>query len=391
LIFGPLGLFLVAHFVHHLSTAIHVPLMPFIRADLGLDYLKAGALVSAFSVPYGLAQLPTGVLADRLGPRLVMSLGFLAMAVWAVAIGLSQNYWQLAVFLGILGICGGTYHPTAPSLISRIVPSKDRGRALGLHLAGGSTSFFLAPILAALLATAIGWRGAFFIVAVPTALAGLLIWRMIRPAEVEKSPASVEPTERIGVRRIVRMVGIFVGIGLLANVVSASIVAFFSLYLVDKHGLQLAHASMILAMVYGSGLIAAPIGGALSDRFGREPLIIAACLLTPVSVLLLTVAPFGVGFVLIAGLLGVSLTTRSAVIETLLMDRVPAALRASVLGVYFFLSMESSSIVTPGTGYLIDWIGADTTFRLLALVVLVATALFTVAVIWRRKRPVPHI
>jgi len=372
--------------------------MPFIRADLGLDYLKAGALISAFSVPYGLAQLPTGVLADRLGQRLVMSLGFLAMAVWAVAIGLSQNYWQLAVFLGILGICGGTYHPTAPSLISRIVPSRDRGRALGLHLAGGSTSFFIAPILAAVLAAAIGWRGTFFIVAAPTALAGLLIWRMIRPAAVEKSPASAEPREHISLRRIVswlrrivRMVGIYVGIGLLANIVSASFVAFFSLYLVDKHGVQPAHASMILAMVYGSGLIAAPIGGALSDRFGREPLIIAACLLTPVSVLLLTITPFGVGLVLIAGLLGVSLTTRSAVIETLLMDRVPAAQRASVLGIYFFLSMESSSIITPGTGYLIDRIGADTTFRLLALMVLAATVLFTVAVIWKRKRPAAYV
>ena len=390
LIMGPVGLFAVAHFVHHLSTAIHVPLMPFIRSDLGLDYLKAGALISAFSIPYGIAQLPTGVLADRLGQRLVMSLGFVAMAAWAVAIGLSQNYLQLAVLLGLLGICGGTYHPTAPSLISRIVPRRERGQAMGLHLAGGSSSFFIAPIFAGLLAAAVGWRGAFLAVAAPTLLAGLLLWRLVRPVEVARSTVSAGTEERVGLRQTMGMVGAFIFIGLLANVVGTSIVSFFSLYLVDKHGLQPTHASMILALVYGSGLIAAPIGGALSDRVGREPLIVVACLLTPLSVLLLTAVPFGLGLLLITALLGVSLTTRSAVIEALMMDRVPPTRRASILGIYFFLSMESSSVLTPGTGYLIDRVGADTTFRLLALVVLAATLLFTARLIWRRgRRPLP--
>ena len=383
---GPLGLFIVAHFVHHLSTAIHVPLMPFIRSDLGLEYLETGVLLSAFSVPYGLAQLPTGMLADRLGQRLLLSVGFLAMAAWAVAIGLSQNYLQLAVFLGLLGICGGTYHPTAPSLIAQVVPKDERGRALGLHLAGGTTSFFLAPIFAGLLASAVGWRGAYLTVVAPTLLAGLLLWRLIRPTGGEGSAVPVDTADRASLRQILGMVGPFIGIGLLAHVVSISIVSFFPLYLVDKHGLQPAYASMILAVVYGSGLIAAPIGGAISDRFGREPLIVVACLLTPLSVLPLTVVPFGLGFMVITALLGTSLAARSAVIESLLIDRVPPARRASILGFYFFLSMESSSVITPGTGYLIDRIGPDQVFRLLALVVLAATILFAVVLLWRKRR-----
>lgn len=386
LLTGPLGLFMVGHFVHHLSTAIHVPLMPFIRSDLGLGYLGAGVLVSAFSVPYGLAQLPTGLLADRLGRRLVISLGFVAMAAWAVAIGLSQNYWQLAVFLALLGISGGTYHPTAPSLVSQAVSRKERGRALGLHLAGGSASFFAAPIIAGLLASAIGWRGAFLTVAAPTVLAGLLLWYLIRHTRGERTVLPSESSDRVGLRQVLGQVGVFVGIGVLANTVGTSITSFFTLYLVDKHGLQPAHASMILAVVYGSGLVAAPLGGALSDRLGREPLIIGACLLTPLSVYLLTVTSFGVGFVLITLLLGASLTARSAVIESFLVDRVPAARRSSILGIYFFLSMESSSIMAPATGYLIDQTGADLTFRLLALVVLAATMAVIVAVWWRRKR-----
>lgn len=384
-----MGFFVIAHFVHHLSTAIHVPLMPFIRTDLGLGYLQAGILVSSFSVPYGLAQLPTGLLADRLGHRRVMSLGFLAMAIWAVVIGLSRDYWQLSVFLGLLGICGGTYHPVAPALVSQVVHRSARGRALGLHLAGGTASFFLAPILAALLATTIGWRGAFFTVAAPTLLAGLLLWRMIRPAG---APERAQPTDtdtgkdRRSLLQLLRVVGVFIGIGLLANIVSTSIVSFFPLYLVDKYGVQETYAGMILSVIYGAGLVVAPIGGGLSDRFGREPLILLACLLTPLSVLFLTVTPFGVGFLALTVLLGASLTTRSVVIESLLIDRVPIARRGSILGLYFFLSMESSSVITPGTGYLIDRIGADQAFQLLSWIVLAATVLVVAVVVLRRRR-----
>ncbi len=57
---GMLILFVVAHFCHHLLPSILVPLLPFIRTGLGLDYTQSGLLVSAFTLSYGLGQLPAG-------------------------------------------------------------------------------------------------------------------------------------------------------------------------------------------------------------------------------------------------------------------------------------------------------------------------------------------
>ncbi len=63
----------MAHFAHHLLTALPVPLLPFIRGDFGLDYAQAGLVVSAFGLAYGIGQLPAGWLSDRIGPRLMLA------------------------------------------------------------------------------------------------------------------------------------------------------------------------------------------------------------------------------------------------------------------------------------------------------------------------------
>ena len=75
LISGTVPLFVLAHFVHHLLTALTIPLLPFIRSDFSLDYAQSGWAVSAFSLSYGFGQLPAGWLADRIGARLILTIG----------------------------------------------------------------------------------------------------------------------------------------------------------------------------------------------------------------------------------------------------------------------------------------------------------------------------
>ncbi|MCK5586352.1 MFS transporter, partial [Candidatus Bipolaricaulota bacterium] len=110
-------LFMCAHGAHHLVTALPVPLLPFIRNEFGLDYTQAALVVSAFSVPYGIAQMPSGWLADRIGPRLLLLMGTSGIAAAALLVGVSTNYMMLLSFLVLMGLLGGGYHPSAPSVI----------------------------------------------------------------------------------------------------------------------------------------------------------------------------------------------------------------------------------------------------------------------------------
>jgi len=71
---GLLPLFVVAHFSHHLVNALPVPLLPMIRSDFALNYTRSGLVTSAFSLAYGIGQLPAGWLADRIGARILPSI-----------------------------------------------------------------------------------------------------------------------------------------------------------------------------------------------------------------------------------------------------------------------------------------------------------------------------
>ena len=83
---------MLAHFAHHLVTALPVPLLPLIRDDFALDYTQSGLVLSAFTLSYGVSQLLGGWLADRIGPRILITIGICGVALGGLLVGLSQTY-----------------------------------------------------------------------------------------------------------------------------------------------------------------------------------------------------------------------------------------------------------------------------------------------------------
>jgi MFS family permease len=83
-----------------------------IRDDFKLNYTQAGWVVSAYTLAYGLSQLPAGWMADRVGARLLMAIGISGVALTGILVGLSPSYTLMVVFLVLMGIIGGGYHPS---------------------------------------------------------------------------------------------------------------------------------------------------------------------------------------------------------------------------------------------------------------------------------------
>ncbi|MFC1860991.1 MFS transporter [Chloroflexota bacterium] len=147
---------MLAHFGHHVVIALLIPLMPIIRNELGLSYTQTGVVISAFAITSGASQLPGGWLADRIGPRIVVTIGISGVALAGILVGLSHTYIMLIVFLVLMGILSDGYHPASATAISASVDPEKRGRALGLHITGGSASNFTTPLLAAAIAVVWG-------------------------------------------------------------------------------------------------------------------------------------------------------------------------------------------------------------------------------------------
>lgn len=380
-----LPLFVLAHTGHHLVAALLTPLLPFIRDELSLDYTQAGVLVSAFNLAYGFSQVPAGWLADRVGPRIMLTIGVAGVALAGLLAGISQGYLMLAVLLVLMGVAGGGYHPSAAPLVSASVQPEHRGRALGVHQIGGTFSFFLAPIIAAGIAGVLGWRGTFISLSIPTIAFGLVFYALLgrltqagRPRPGTKGTTGKEsPSAQIDLRRLAGF--IILGIGSMMLIYST--ISFIPLYVVDYFKTSKETGAVMQALVFSGGIWAGPLGGYLSDRIGRVPVILAVGLIGGPAIYLMTLTPYGVTLWLILIIIGMSMHLGMPVVEAYVISHVPRHRRSTILGIYYFGSRGGPGVVAPAIGYSIDLFGFATTFTIVGAAI-IAVTVFCAILLW---------
>jgi len=348
--------FIVTHFVHHIGTGGLSPLLPLIRDSFGLDYTRSGLLLSAQGLSLGFGQLPISALADRVSKRLMIAVGLLGVGIAGIGVSFATTFWQLVPLLAVMGIMAATYHAPAASYLAGSFGVAARGRALGTHVIGGALAFALVSPIALGVASLTGsWQTGFLVLSIFPLIGGLMmLYFMWRQPEQVVTATSTQQREQVNALRALRDIGPLVGVALAEQLLTASMFAYIPLFLVDRHGVSIQLAGLSISLLTGIGIIAAPLGGALSDRFGRAPVLVAATAVVGPLILLLTYVPFGWAIVVVLLLFGLSLNARMPVLESLFADAIPAGRRSTVLGLYYFLGQETSAVTTPLVGRLID-------------------------------------
>lgn len=102
-----LPFFIIAHAAHHFLTALPQPLLPAIRDEFKLSYTKASFIPTAFAISGATGQLPAGWLADRVGPKLLIAVGIIGVALAGILVGFSQSFVMLISFLLLMGLASG--------------------------------------------------------------------------------------------------------------------------------------------------------------------------------------------------------------------------------------------------------------------------------------------
>ncbi len=384
---GMVPLFVLAHSAHHIINSLTVPLLPMIREEFTLSYTQAGLIASAFGLAYGIGQLPSGWIADRIGPRVMIAIGISGVALAGLLVGLSHTYLMILVFMVLMGIAGGGYHPSASPLISASVPVEKRGQALGLHTIGGSISFFLSPLIAAAIAGIWSWRGAYIVLSIPAIILGIVLYFLLKHAQATRTArqdVTVTYTEKPPFPGQRRRLILFITLTTLTQAITLAVISFIPLFLVDKFGISDETAAALIALIFSGGLWASPLGGYLSDRWGRIPIMIAVCLITGPFLYLLNLASYGLAFGALMVVLGATNYVRMPVSEAYVIDHTSERNRSTVLGIYFFGGMEISGLLTPLIGYLIDRFGFYASFTVAGAATLVITLVCS-AFLWQSR------
>jgi MFS transporter, ACS family, hexuronate transporter len=290
-----------------------------VTSSLKISDFHYGWLSSAFASAYLLGSLPTARLMQRMGPRL----GFAAtLAASSAVIGLHALVPGYLVLLGLRAGAGLAVAPSfacATQTVHRVLPFKDRARGIGLLYMGNSLGSALCPPFAVALASAFGWRHAFFWVAV-IGLAWVPLWILVAftggARATLDAPAVILPSQRLpsfdGSRekmnwrrasssfaQVARNPGVLRGSLVVASAAPVTTVMLLwgTKYLVRDHGLTQAETGRYLwlpALLFGAGSL---IFGELRSRSTRirsktrPPFVLMAVAM--VMSALMAVVPFG--------------------------------------------------------------------------------------------------
>src|SRR5215467_13297147 len=190
-----LFLLLAINLFNYIDRQILAALEPDIRATFFAPndpnaMMRTGWLGDAFFVTYMVTAPILGLLADRFSRWIIIGS---AVILWSLATGgsgLAATFTILFVTRICVGIGEAGYGPAAPTIISDLFPIETRGRVMAVFYAAIPVGSALGYVIGGLVGAHMGWRWAFYLVAPPGLLLGLLCF-------LHRDP-------RIGVQQMVR-------------------------------------------------------------------------------------------------------------------------------------------------------------------------------------------
>src|SRR5688572_23064998 len=153
-------------------------LATFIQPDLKLSQAQVGDIAAAFSFAWAIAGLFMGSFSDRFGRRkTILVIATIVFSCASVLSGFAAGFIALMGARMLMGIAEGGIMPITQTLIAAEVSPERRGLAHGItqNVGANLLANFLGPIVVVAIALALGWRNAFFLVAIPGFLMALLI------------------------------------------------------------------------------------------------------------------------------------------------------------------------------------------------------------------------
>jgi MFS family permease len=389
-----------------ISTGIRHAVGPFLKpivADLNLDRASFSAVIALSLFLYGVFMPLAGMALDRFSVRVVTAAGTLLLVASLVLTAMVHSFWQFAVVYGVLvplGLAG-----TGPVIASGVVArwfSKRRGTALSLLGSASMTGMsLLVPAVTWLILTR-GWRMTYVVIAglvlavvLPLCL---LVLRdspesvgMTADGEPVKTGAASAAAERvtageaIGTLAFWQLAGSFFTCGF-----SMSLLSSHGIPMLTDHGYTPMFASWALGVLGGSSIGFTVMLGALSDRFGRRPvlaIIYAGRIFIFAGLFLIRDNPIAILAVAVLG--GITMAGTGSMTSALTADIYGRFSVSSVFGLIFLVHQTGSALGSSLAGVLFEHTGGYGAAYVMACVFLAGAAIVALNIdkgarrIWR--------
>lgn len=381
-----------AHSLDHSYIIVFTILLPLIMEEFDMSPGEIGLIASVPSLLFGFNAIPAGFLADKIGSKKIAVLSIFLCGVGAFLIGFAWNILILALFLVVLGVGAGLYHPSGISLVSKMF-EKHRSKAMGIHGIGGNLGQTLTPIITGVLASpevvpllgisliglGLGWRITYMIWAVPGLLVAACILMFIKAKE---EPVKGEPFKNMLIEMVKipfenKNVGVLLVLASFQGLYFNGLVYFLPVILEEVKLIPLIVAASIISLKEATGVIGQVFGGWSGDKYSKRALLISFNVVSAVAMGWFFFAENPSFVALPIAAVGVSSYAFQPVQNSLIAESIPTELRGRAYGLSFFASYGIGGLAPLFSGILAEYVSLSAVIPLLIVFAVVATLVAT--------------
>ncbi len=389
-----------------------------IRKEFGLTDVQLSWIIAVAVLNGAIWRLPAGIITDRRGGRLVLTVMLAVTAIPAFLVSTADSYPQLLVYAFLVGLAGNAFS-VGIAWVSAWWPREHQGLALGIFGAGNvgaSVTKFIGPwLIAAVPAAGLlgltpgGWRFVPFLYMILLLVMAAVTWfgaprHDLVPGQGRSLRSMLQPLKQLRVWRFslyyVVVFGAYVALS-----------AWLPKYYVDVYGIDLMHAALLTALFIFPASLLRPFGGWLSDRVGARKVMYATfgIMLVTTGILMMPyghivieradgssaqVLPWTVGvglFTLLVFITGCAMGIGKAAVYKHIPEYFPHDVGA-VGGLVGSIGALGGFFLPPLFAYATAWAGApQATFGVLFLVTLIAAVWMHLTVVQMLHRASPDL
>lgn len=361
----------LTHLLNDMMQSLIPAAYPILKETYALDFVQIGMITMTFQIAGALLQPVIGMVTDRHPAPYSPVVGMMFTLSGLVSLAYADSYSVILISVALIGIGSSIFHPEATRM-ARYAAGGRQGLAQGIFQVGGQAGGALGPVFAALIIVPWGQPSlAWFAISALLAML-LLTWigsqqHQIRSAFVAmrargssgSEPAKHQP-RAVATGLVVLTILMFT-----KNAYGESFRSFYTFYLMERFGLSIPSAQMMLFIFLLSAAAGVLIGGIVGDWIGRYRMIWISVLGPLPLTLILPYADFFWTGVLTV-MINLIMASAFASILIYAMDLLPNRI-GLIGGLFYGLNFGLGGIAAAILGVLAESHGVETVFRICAI------------------------
>ncbi len=361
-----------------------------IEADLGISHTQSGMLVSAVYWAIVLLTFPVSIIVDRWSRTKTIAIMAVVWSLATALCALTGNFIQLFLARMLIGVGEAGYAPGGSAMISGLYPIEKRSKMMGLWNASIPLGTAIGVFLGGIIATHLGWKYAFGLVAFPGLIVAILFffvkdYKTVDLSFFDKRNNKVKMERKDIFREFLsRYSIIYTYFGITASIfVTTSLLTWLPTYFQISRDLPQDKAGSMASSIMALALVGAPLGGIVADKWRRTN--INARLLLPALSTLVSAVLLFLGLFLFRGIvqyitflvMGVTIMMFISGAASVTQDVIHPGLRATSYSIAVVVqNLLGASMAPIVIGFIYDHSDIKTALSILPFVLVLSSLLF---------------